>query len=128
VIVVAAAVIRREGKILVARRAPGKKHAGLWEFPGGKLEEGETPEQGLAREIREELGVEVAVGRELARATHAYDFGVIELITFECAVASGRVHASTDHDKLDWVEPARLLDYDLAPADAAIARAIAPQR
>ena len=122
---VAAAVIRKEGRILLARRAPHKSQAGLWEFPGGKVEPGETVAQCLVRELREELGLAVVVGRELALSTFKYEHGEIELVAHECACDAPEVKASTDHDRWEWVEPANLLDYDLAPADVPIASRLA---
>lgn len=124
---VAAAVIRHEGRILLARRAPGKKLAGLWEFPGGKLEKDETPEECLCREIREELGLDVNVGREIARVVHAYEFGTVELIALACTCDEPLICESTDHDRWEWVEPTRLLDYELTPPDVPIAKRLAAE-
>jgi 8-oxo-dGTP diphosphatase len=121
---VTAAIIRDEtGRILVARRAPGRSMAGFWEFPGGKIEPGETPADCLRRELQEELGIDSQIGPELARSIHRYDWGPIELIAHEVRWVAGRLTPS-DHDRIDWVLPPSLLEIGLAPADLPIARAL----
>jgi 8-oxo-dGTP diphosphatase len=124
-ITVAAAVLAKDGRVLLARRAPGKRLAGLWEFPGGKLDAGESPAAALARELREELGLDARVGPELMRSQHDYDFGRLELIALLCRVENAGPLSSTDHDALEWVEPAKLLDYELTGADVPLAERLA---
>ena len=120
-------MILKSGMILLARRAPGRKHEGKWEFPGGRVEDGETPAAALARELKEELGIEAQVGAEAARTRHAYDFGEIELIAHLVPRFSGEITLK-DHDKIAWVEARKLLEYDLAPADVPITEAVAAHR
>lgn len=117
---VTAAVAVRDGRVLIARRSPGKREAGKWEFPGGKKERGESLRASLGREIREELGVEALVGRELLRSRYNYPHGCIDLIAFQVDF-SGEPRAMTDHDRIEWVELNRLTEYDLAPADLPVA-------
>ena len=117
---VAAAVIRKGGRVLVCRRKEGKRLAGTWEFPGGKIEPGESASAALIREIKEELGVEVAPIKELMTVRHRYDFGEIELVAVLCGASADPV-SSTDHDRLEWCWPEALMDYELAPADVPIA-------
>ncbi|MDD5304766.1 MAG: 16S rRNA (cytosine(1402)-N(4))-methyltransferase RsmH, partial [Elusimicrobia bacterium] len=124
---VCAGVILRSGAVLLARRGPGRKHAGKWEFPGGRIEEGESPQAALVRELREELGIEATVGAEAARTRHVYDFGEIELIALLVTSFTGEIKL-VDHDQVKWVEARRLLEYDLAPADVPIAEAVAAYR
>ncbi|MFI5363356.1 MAG: 16S rRNA (cytosine(1402)-N(4))-methyltransferase RsmH [Elusimicrobiota bacterium] len=124
---VCAAVILRSGMVLLARRGPGRKHAGKWEFPGGRIEKGETSAEALVRELREELGIAAEVGAEAARTRHVYDFGEIELIAHFVSRYEGEIKL-VDHDKIAWVEARRLLEYDLAPADIPIAEVIAAHR
>jgi 8-oxo-dGTP diphosphatase len=114
---VAAAVLCRGGRILVARRAKHKSHPGLWEFPGGKIEEGESSGQALVRELKEELNALVDPGPELLTHRHAYDFGVIELVTVLCWCLTEGALSSTDHDQLVWSKPEDLRSFALAPAD-----------
>ena len=121
---VTAAVLEKDGRILLARRAKGRPMEGFWEFPGGKLEKGESLRECLAREIREELGVVVEVGDELGRTTHAYEWGTIELIAFAARHAAGSFTLK-DHDELEWVDRERLLDFRLTPADVPLARDLA---
>ncbi|WP_158863108.1 (deoxy)nucleoside triphosphate pyrophosphohydrolase [Leifsonia sp. AG29] len=110
---VVAAVISDSGRVLACRRAPGKDAAGRWEFPGGKVEARESDEQALAREIREELGIEIAVGSLLDRSVT----GRIELACYRASLAGVRPSRSTDHDDLRWVAPAELGELDWADPD-----------
>lgn len=113
---VVGAVIVRDGLVLCARRGPGGATGGLWEFPGGKIEPGESPVMALAREIVEELGCRVRVGEPVTTTRHAYDALVVALSTYWCELVDGEP-VPTEHEALDWVEPSRLGDLDWAPAD-----------
>jgi mutator protein MutT len=124
---VTAAILRRDGLVLLARRPPGGRLAGYWEFPGGKIEPGETPEACLARELSEELGIEVAVGAFLAGHVHEEDGGAIELLAYEVEHLAGELQAH-EHDAIAWVAPEELLSWHLAPADVPIARRVAGAR
>lgn len=120
---VTAAVIRRNDAILLARRQPGQKLAGYWEFPGGKVEEGETLPACLQREMVEELGVEVQIGEVVATSDYVYAHGAIHLVALETSILSGELRP-TVHDQVAWVPLAQLLQYRLAPADIPIAEAL----
>ena len=115
---VVCAILVRGERILLAQRPPDKKLGGLWEFPGGKVEAGESAEAALHRELQEELGCTVRITQTLAPFLHAYDWGRIELIPFVCELAEGSAepHAH-EHTALVWVERGELRNYELAPAD-----------
>lgn len=115
-ITVVGAVVVRHGRILAARRGTGMSLAGLWEFPGGKVEPGETPQETLRREVREELGCLVEVGDLLKRTEHLYDFGLVDLTTFWCTLADGEPVAS-EHSELAWADASELASLAWAPAD-----------
>ncbi len=117
-LVVAAALIDPQGRVLLARRPEGKKMAGLWEFPGGKLEPGETPEAALARELREELGLETDP-KDFAPfvfASHAYDSFHLLMPVFLCRRWKGEPHGR-EGQKLAWVAPQDLAEYPMPAAD-----------
>lgn len=114
--VVGAVIVNELGEILCARRAEHMKLAGYWEFPGGKIESGESYDQALMREIREEMGVSIEVGSLVADIVHAYEQVQVHLITFFARITSG-VMSSTDHDELRWVAVAHLRELEWAPAD-----------
>jgi 8-oxo-dGTP diphosphatase len=111
-------LIERDGLLLVAQRPPGKALAGKWEFPGGKVEPGEAPAACLARELREELGVEVRVGAALPASVHRYSPTVraIRLLPFRCAIVAGEPHAH-EHSALRWCTIDEIAALDLATAD-----------
>lgn len=115
---VVCALIEREGRVLIARR-PAHKHLGLkWEFPGGKVEAGETAEAAVIREICEELGCTISILRPLPAFAYDYQTVVIEMIPFVVKLtASSREPAAIEHSELAWVTLAELGSYDLAPAD-----------
>jgi len=118
VLVVAVALIDVDGRVLIAKRPEGKALAGLWEFPGGKVEPGERPEQALIRELREELGIEVSESclAPFVFASHAYDSFHLLMPLYLCRRWSGVV-AAREHASLAWVKPNRLSDYPMPPAD-----------
>ena len=113
---VVGAVIVSEGKVLCAQRGAGGALPGLWEFPGGKIEEGENPREALEREIVEELRCRVSVGSEVAVTTHEYDFGVVTLTTFYCDLIAGMPEL-TEHQAIKWLTPGELRTVKWAPAD-----------
>jgi 8-oxo-dGTP diphosphatase len=118
VIVAACALLDREGAVLIAKRPEGRPLAGLWEFPGGKVEAGEEPEEALVRELHEELGIDIAK-RDLAPlifASHAYpDFHLL-MPVYLCRRWQGSV-AAREGQELLWVKPGALHFYDMPPAD-----------
>lgn len=116
VIQVAAGLLFRSGKLLIAQRLAGTHLGGLWEFPGGKLEPGESWEQGLVRELREELGVEVAVGRLFSEVNHAYPEKTVHLRFHVCSLVRGEPQALGCAD-LAWVSASELVRYQFPPAD-----------
>jgi 8-oxo-dGTP diphosphatase len=118
VLVAACALIDVDGRVLIAERPPGKAMAGLWEFPGGKFEPGERPEDTLIRELSEELGIVVrdACLAPLTFASHAYpDFHLL-MPLYVCRRWEGTVTAK-HHSRLAWVRPNKLRDYPMPPAD-----------
>ena len=118
VLVAACALIDVDNRVLLAQRPEGKSMAGLWEFPGGKVEAGERPEQALIRELKEELGITVdeACLAPLTFASHAYADFHLFMPVYVCRKWEGTVTA-TEGQQLAWVRPNRLRDYDMPPAD-----------
>lgn len=122
---VVCAIIVRDERIMLAQRPPGKKLGGLWEFPGGKVEAGESAEAALHRELCEELGCTVRITKTLPPYVHAYPWGSIELIPFVCELAAESPEPHThEHTALAWVECAQLNAYELAPADVPLLTAL----
>lgn len=117
---VAAALILQDNQILLARRAPGQKHAGYWEFPGGKQEPGETLQHCLEREMREEFLIECKAGDIFQRSIYHYAEGCIELVGIWTQLLSHQF-TLTVHDQIDWIPLSELLKYNLTPADIPIA-------
>ncbi|MCR9121599.1 MAG: 8-oxo-dGTP diphosphatase MutT [Phyllobacteriaceae bacterium] len=119
ILVSACALVDRDNRILLARRPPGKAMAGLWEFPGGKLEPGETPEQALVRELEEELAVrtEVACLAPLTFASHAYDDFHLLMPLYICRKFDG-IPVSREGQSLKWVRARDLRDHPMPAADA----------
>ena len=118
------AVFFEQGRILVMRRAPFMSCPGSWEFPGGKLEAGETHEACLARELREELHIEARIGAFLADNRHEYEFGTVHLCVYRVLSWKGDI-ALTVHDDMRWVPYRELASFPgLRPADVPVARAL----
>jgi len=118
ILVAAVALVDADGRVLIAQRPPGKAMAGLWEFPGGKVQEGETPEHALVRELKEELGIDVTESclGAFTFASHAYaDFHLL-MPLYLCRKWKG-IPAAHEHSALKWVRPGNLADYDMPPAD-----------
>jgi 8-oxo-dGTP diphosphatase len=118
-LVAAAALVEVDGRVLICQRPEGKQLAGLWEFPGGKLEPGETPEQCLIRELNEELGIEVkeACLAPFVFASHSYEAMHLLMPLYLCRRWEGMVERR-EHAALAWVEPMKLASYPMPPADA----------
>jgi 8-oxo-dGTP diphosphatase len=119
VLVVAGALVDADGRVLIARRPEGKRMAGLWEFPGGKVAPGETPEAALIRELREELGIDTRESclAPIAFASHRYDDFHLLMPLYVCRVWKG-APTPCEGQELAWVRPPRLADYAMPPADA----------
>ena len=118
-LVVAAALIDADGRVLICQRPEGKQLAGLWEFPGGKVEPGETPEACLIRELDEELGIQVnhACLAPFVFASHGYETFHLLMPLFLLRRWEGEV-TRREHAALKWVQPEKLFDYPMPPADA----------
>lgn len=117
---VTAAVMISEGKVFIARRAPGENAAGGWEFPGGKLEAGETPRECLRRELYEEFGIDSEIGEFVAESIYEYPRGCIRLLAYKAEITGGEIRLSV-HDAYRWVPINELPEYGLLPADIPIA-------
>ena len=118
ILVSAVALVDTDGRVLLARRPPGKSMAGLWEFPGGKVEPGETPEAALIRELKEELGIDTKESclAPFTFASHAYETFHLLMPLYVCRRWTGTVTAQ-EGQELTWARPARLGDYEMPPAD-----------
>jgi 8-oxo-dGTP diphosphatase len=113
---VVAAILQRDGKILIARRKAGKSFAGKWEFPGGKIEPGESPEAALRRELKEEFSIEASVESYLGTSRHSYPLLTVELIAYTVRYEGGSFVLS-EHDELRWVKKEDLPSFDMTEAD-----------
>lgn len=124
---VAAAIIFGKSKVLIARRASHKVLAGFWEFPGGKIESGETTADCLKRELQEELDIQITVGDFLTE--HIHDYGAFQILLkgYLCAYVSGTFKLS-DHDEVKWIDPKDILESELAPADVPLLRKLIEMR
>lgn len=113
---VVGAVMIHDGAVLAAQRSHTMSLPKLWEFPGGKIEEGESPQDALVREVREELTCHVSIGERLETTTHEYDFGVVTLTTFYAVIVDGDPRP-TEHAELRWIPIGDLRSVVWAPAD-----------
>ncbi|MCC6919100.1 MAG: (deoxy)nucleoside triphosphate pyrophosphohydrolase [Alphaproteobacteria bacterium] len=118
VLVAACALIDVDGRVLLAQRPPGKTLAGLWEFPGGKVEPGETPEETLVRELREEIGIETKTAclAPLTFASHTYETFHLLMPLYVCRRYEG-IARPLEGQALKWVRPRDMRDYPMPPAD-----------
>lgn len=119
---VLAAVIVKDQKVFLAKRNTQGSQGGLWEFPGGKLEEGETPCECLKRELQEELSVDATIGEYITENRHRYPEKTICLIAYFAAI--NEEPRLKEHEEFRWVDYDKLLNYNLAPADRPIAKAV----
>ena len=120
---VVAAVMEKDGKVLIARRRKGDKLAGKWEFPGGKIEPGESPEAALRRELREELGIETVIGGFVCESSYQYSHLSIRLLAYNATWISGDITPAV-HDRVLWVTPAELSAYDFPEANLPVIKRI----
>jgi 8-oxo-dGTP diphosphatase len=118
VLVAAVALVDPDGRVLLAQRPPGKHLAGMWEFPGGKVHAGESPEAALVRELAEELGIETDVKclAPFTFASHSYEDFHLLMPLYVCRVWQG-IARPMEGQTLAWVRPAQLTDYEMPPAD-----------
>jgi 8-oxo-dGTP diphosphatase len=121
VIRVAAGIYVQSGDVLVCRRPPGAAHAGKWEFPGGKLEGGESFERALVRELHEELGVDASVGAEIRRVRHRYGTETVEIVFFAVEKLEGTIRLS-HFEEIRWQPLGRLGELDFLEADRELVR------
>lgn len=119
-IAVVGAIIRHDDTVFAARRHPSRSAGGLWEFPGGKVEHGETPQEALVRELREELSIEIIVGELASRHTTPLGEVFIDLACYWATLANEAPVHSTDHDALRWVPLDEVHTLDWSPADVPI--------
>lgn len=116
---VTAAVIEKDGKILIAKRRKGDHLEDKWEFPGGKIERGETPEECLRRELREEFGIETEIHEYICSGKYEYAHIAIELMAYRVTHISG-VFELNSHEEILWIKPREFTSYDFAEADKQI--------
>lgn len=116
---VVCAIIEYDGKILLGKRSAPRKHAGFWELPGGKIDPNETPSAALSREIMEELGVTIELGRQLSEVVHSYETHTVRLIPFICRITGGTIKP-LEYQKTAWVDPSVKIKLPLLPPDFGI--------
>ncbi|WP_408956258.1 8-oxo-dGTP diphosphatase MutT [Natroniella sp. ANB-PHB2] len=117
---VAAAVMVNEARqVFIAQRNKPQELAGMWEFPGGKIEEGESPKESLIREIKEELGVEIKITRFITESIYQYNFGKVRIFAYLAELSSGEIEVK-EHNAASWVDLAELNNYQFVPADVEI--------
>ncbi len=122
-ITVVAAIIKKRDTYLLARRSAHKVHGGKWEFPGGKIDQGEIPEQALERELYEEFGIQTKTGKHLVTTQFDYNTFQIELMAYESIHLKGDFQLR-DHDQIVWLKLDEIAGYDLSGADQAICQAL----
>lgn len=125
-IVVSAGIVIRDDRIMLCQRRPGDRMGLKWEFPGGKLESGESPQQALERELREELAIETRTGRIFDVRHESFSDRSLLLLFFRSEIVSGEPQP-IECNAIDWVNPADLTRYDLAPSDLEVARRLAAE-
>lgn len=118
---VVAAIIIDNNKILIVRRSDKMKLAGMWEFPGGKIEQGESEEQCIIREIKEELNINISIHRHFLNNKYKYEFGEIYLSSYICKIENGSIKLS-EHDDYKWISVNELINFKFAPADESIVK------
>ncbi len=121
--VVMAAVVEKDGRYMICRRGPGRRLEGVWEFPGGKLEAGETPEEGLARELREELKIETEIGRILDAQLES-EFHEFIILYYHARIINGEPEL-TEHSEIRYVLPEELRKFEFSTADTKAAARLA---
>lgn len=124
---VCAAIIQKDGKILIAKRAKDKSQGDKWEFPGGKLETGETPEMCLERELMEELTIEVRTDAFFMENVHSYEEVTIRLLAYFVEYISGEIKL-VDHSQVQWVTVDEIREYDFAEADIPVVNRLMRQQ
>jgi 8-oxo-dGTP diphosphatase len=121
---VVGAVIFKDNKILCAQRGTEQSLPLLWEFPGGKIEKGEKPEEALKREIQEEMHCSIEIGEKIEHTVHEYDFGIVHLTTYHCKLIEAEP-VLTEHSAIKWLSPDELHTLEWAPADIPAIKKIA---
>ena len=114
--VAVAIIVNQEGKTLIAKRRQGKILGGCWEFPGGKIEPGEKSEDSVIRELKEEMDIDVIVGKQIAEIDYNYEWGDVHLIAFQTDISKGQIKL-IDHDAIAWVSMEDMNKYGMTPAD-----------